>query len=178
MEHIRINDKIRLELIKDSMAQVVFDTIERDRQYLAQWLPFVEFTKQVADTEAFITSVTSHANKKDSIYSIWYKEELAGLIGFKETDSVNRKSELGYWLAEKMQRKGIMSASVEKLIKYAFKSQKLNRIQIKVAEGNTKSESIPLRLGFCFEGIERAGELHGNKYLNLKVYSLLKKDST
>jgi ribosomal-protein-serine acetyltransferase len=39
-----------------------------------------------------------------------------------------------------------------------------------------KSEAIPQRLGFTFEGIERAGELHGNAYLNLKIYSLLKKD--
>lgn len=176
MEHIRINDKLRLELIKGSMAQVVFETIERDRDYLAQWLPFVEFTKQVADTEAFIASVTRQGNKSDAIYSIWYKEEFAGLIGFKDTDWVNRKSELGYWLAKKMQGKGIISVSVEKLIKYAFKSQKLNRIQIKVAEGNTKSESIPIRFGFKVEGVERAGELHGDNYLNLKVYSLLKKE--
>ena len=176
MEHIRINDKIRLELIKGSMAQVIFETIECDRDYLAQWLPFVAFTKQVADTEAFIASVTRQGNKSDTIYSIWYKEEFAGLIGFKDTDWVNRKSELGYWLAKKMQGKGIISVSVEKLIKYAFKSQKLNRIQIKVAEGNAKSESIPIRFGFQFEGIERAGELHGDSYVNLKIYSLLKKE--
>lgn len=176
MEHIRVNDKIRLELIKGSMAQIIYDTIERDRKYLAEWLPFVAFTREVSDTVAFIASLTSQGNKKDSVYCIWYKEEFAGLIGFKETDWVNRKSELGYWLAEKMQGKGIIVASVEKLIKYAFKSQKLNRIQIKVAEGNTKSESIPLRLGFKFEGIERDGELHDKKYLNLKIFSLLRKE--
>lgn len=176
MEHIRITDKIRLEQIKLSMAPVIFDTINNDRVYLQKWLPFVEFTKRIEDTEAFISSLTTQGNKKDNVYSIWYKEEFAGLIGFKDTDWVNRKTEVGYWLAEKMQKKGIILNCIKKLIKYAFNSQKMYRIQIKVAEENTKSESIPLRLGFRFEGIERGGELHGNKYLNLRVYSLLKTD--
>ena len=176
MEHIRINDKIRLEEIKLSMAKVIFDTIERDRDYLMEWLPFVEMTKQVSDTESFIKSVINGSSIKNSIYSIWYKEEFAGLIGFKDTDWVNRKTELGYWLAKPMQGKGIVLTCVKKLINYAFISQKLNRVQIKVAEKNTKSEAIPIRLGFTFEGIEREGELHNTKYLHLKVYSLLKSE--
>lgn len=176
MEHIRVNDKIRLEKIKLSMAQVIFDTIDRDRKYLKEWLPFVESSRQISDTESFIKSVISDRNKKDAIYCIWYKEEFAGLIGFKDTDWVNRKTEIGYWLAKQMQGRGIVTSCVKKLIKYAFKSQKLNRIQIKVADKNLKSESIPICLGFKFEGMEREGELHSNKYLNLKVYSLLKAD--
>jgi len=176
MEHIRINDKIRLEQVKLSMAQIIFDTIDNDREYLKEWLPFVEFTKQVSDTKAFISGVSTKGNKKDIIYSIWYKEEFAGLIGFKDTDWANRKTEIGYWLALKMQGKGTASLCVQKLVKYAFNNLKLNRIQLKVAEGNSKSEAIPIRQGFRYEGIERAGELHNNTYLNLKVYSLIKEE--
>ena len=54
MEHIRVSDKIRLEEIKLSMAHLIFEAIDRDREYLKQWLPFVDFTKQPSDTEAFI----------------------------------------------------------------------------------------------------------------------------
>ena len=176
MEHIRINDKIRLEIIKSSMAGIIFETIDRDRDYLEKWLPFVALTNQQSDTEAFISGVSSKGNKKDSIFCIWYKEKFAGLIGFKDTDWVNRKTELGYWLAKDMQGKGIISLCVEKLSKYAFQSLKLNRVQIKVAEGNTKSEKIPIRLGYKYEGTERGGELHNNSYLNLKIYSRLKSD--
>ncbi len=177
MEHIRINEKIRLERLKISMKEIVFSTIESDRLYLQEWLPFVASTRHVSDTEKFIAGLnTVAANHKEMIFSIWYKEEFAGLVGFKDTDHYNQKTEIGYWLAKKMQGKGIMSLSVKKLINYAFQKQKINRIQIKVAEGNVKSEAIPIRLGFIFEGIERAGELHNNTYLNLKVYSLLKSD--
>ncbi len=176
MEHLRINDKLRLELVKVEMAAVIFETIDRDREYLKQWLPFVNFTKEVTDTEKFIGSISTEGNSRDRIYSIWYKEEFAGLVGFKDTDWVNRKTEIGYWLAENMQHKGIITSCVKKLVDYVFIKLKFNRIQIKVAEGNAKSEAIPLKLNFTFEGIERDGELHGSEFINLKVYSLLASD--
>jgi ribosomal-protein-serine acetyltransferase len=50
---------------------------------------------------------------------------------------------------------------------------KMNRIQIKVALNNSKSQAIPVKLNFHFEGIERGGELHENKFIDLRVYSLL-----
>ena len=177
MEHIRINDKIRLERVKASMAPVIFQIIDRDREYLKEWLPFVNFTKKVGDTELFIESISSPENVRDEIFSIWYNEEFAGLVGFKDTDWTNKKTEIGYWLAQPMQGKGIIYACVQKLLSYAFQKLKLNRVQIKVAEGNQKSEAIPQKLNFTFEGIERAGELHGKDYLNLKIFSRLAADS-
>ncbi len=176
MEHIRVNDKIRLEKINLSMAQLIFDTIDNDREHLKQWLPFVEYTKKVSDTEQFIASISGDGNKKDNIFCIWYKEEFAGLMGFKDTDWANHKTEIGYWLTSKMQGKGIATLCVQKLIRYAFKNQKLNRIQIKVAEQNNRSATIPQKLGFTLEGVEREGELHSTGYVNLEVYSILKSD--
>lgn len=176
MEHIRVSEKIRLERLKLSMAQVIFDTIDRDREYLSEWLPFVRDTKEIRQTEAFILSIISADNNRDDVYSIWYMEEFAGLIGFKDTDFLNKKTEIGYWLAQKMQHKGIITLCVEVLIRHAFMKLGMNRIQIKVAELNSKSEAIPQRLHFQFEGIERAGEMHQGKFLNLKIYSLLKSD--
>lgn len=176
MEHLRINDKLRLELVKVEMAALIFETIDRDREYLKQWLPFVDFTREMADTKKFIESISAEGNSRDRIYSIWYKEEFAGLVGFKDTDWVNRKTEIGYWLAENMQHKGIITSCVKKLIDYVFIKLKFNRIQINVAEGNAKSEAIPVKLNFTFEGTERDGELHGSEFINLKVYSLLASD--
>jgi len=177
MEHIRVNSKITLEALKLSMTDVIFEAIDRDRDFLNQWLPFVDYTQNASDTENFIKSVLNQpGRKRDEAYSIWYKQEFAGLIGFKETDWINRKTELGYWLTERMQGKGIVTACMEKLIRFAFQKLNMNRVQVKVAVGNSKSAAIPRKLGFSFEGIERHGEHHKNKYLDLEVYSLLSSD--
>ncbi len=177
MEHIRVNNKIHLEAIRLSAAPVVFEAIDRDREFLRTWLPFVDATRSTSDTELFIKSMVSqNAVKKDEVFTIWYNFEFAGLIGFKDTDWVNHKTELGYWLAEKMQGKGIITQCTAKLIEYAFRKLGMNRIQIKVAKGNIRSAAVPARLGFNFEGIERHGELLNGTYHDLKIFSLLKSD--
>ena len=177
MKHLRVNEKLRLEILDLSMAEVIFNTIERDRNYLREWLPFIDATMAVTDTEAFIKSLMDqNENKRDEVFGIWYQEEFAGLIGFKDTDWINHKTEIGYWLALPMQGKGIMTTCVSFLIKYASAKMGINRVQIKIATGNVKSEKIPSRLSFVYEGIEREGEFLHGKYHDVKIFSLLKKD--
>lgn len=158
------------------MAPVIFESIDHDRDYLRKWLPFVDYTLDVFDTEKFIKSISNETSNRDDIYCIWYKEEFAGLVGYKDIDRVNRKTEIGYWLVKKMQGKGIITACVETLVKFAFRKMRMNRVQIKVATGNSKSEAVPLRLGFTEEGVERAGEFHSGRFFDLKIYSLLASD--
>ena len=62
------------------------------------------------------------------------------------------------------------------ILGFAFSKLGLNRVQIKAGVGNAHSSRIPERLGFKFEGIERAGEKFPDHYQDLEVYSLLKKE--
>lgn len=88
-----------------------------------------------------------------------------------------KRAEIGYWLSEKYQKKGIVTQSVSTLLDYAFSELGLNRVQIRCAVGNIPSKNIPRRLGFLFEGIERDGELlSDNQFTDIEVYSILKRE--
>ena len=174
MNSLVVNEQIRLERIKYTHAFQVFQAIDQNREFLSPWLPFVQQTHSQEDTEAFIQSVLSDSTTKEEIYTIWYENNFAGLIGLKDTDHLNLKAEIGYWIVEGMVGKGVVTQSVEVLVDYAFSFMKMNRIQIKCGVGNRKSAAIPKRLGFQFEGIERGGEKHFNSFIDLEVYSLLK----
>ncbi|HZH71187.1 MAG TPA: GNAT family protein [Mariniphaga sp.] len=177
MEYLQVSESIHLDQVNLSMAPAIFNVINRDREYLREWLPFVDVTHKVSDTELFIKSLNAGTGfKKDVVYAIWFKMEFAGLIGFKDTDWVNNKTELGYWLAQDMQGKGIITQCVYVLIRHAFGKLNMNRVQVKVAAGNSKSAAIPERLGFKFEGIERQGELINGLYHDLLIFSILKTD--
>lgn len=177
MEYIQVDDKLHLERININNATTIFTAINNNRQFLRKWLPFVDYTLSDDDTKSYITSVLKiPSNQRDEVYEIWFYHNFVGLIAFKETDYANLKTEIGYWIIEKMQGKGIVTKSVSTLINFAFRKLKLNRVQIKVAKNNSKSSAIPKRLGFSFEGIEREGEKHQNKFLDIEVYSLLKSD--
>lgn len=175
MEYLRVNDDLHLEKVKLSHAGLIFDTIEQNRQFLRRWLPFVDQTRSPDDSRKYVQLLLSEQERnRNEVFTIWYKGEFAGLAGFKEMDFINHKTEIGYWLAEKMQGKGIMSKAVWKMIDYGFRNLNFNRIQIKVAAGNAKSAAIPARLGLFFEGTERSGEYHTDRYFDLQVFSILK----
>lgn len=110
-------------------------------------------------------------------FTIRKQDKFIGLIGFKDTDRTNKKTEIGYWLSEKYQKQGIITRSVEKLCDFAFNELGLNRVQIRCAVDNQRSKNIPQRLGFKFEGVERDGELlTGNIFTDLEIYSKLRSD--
>jgi ribosomal-protein-serine acetyltransferase len=177
MEYLHVDDEIHLHQLKLFHAEMIFETIDRDRNYLRAWLPFVDQTRKLSDTKEFIQELNRSGNKQyDYVYTIWYKNNFAGLAGFKDTDAVNKKTEIGYWLAQPMQKKGIATRTVKKLVDFAFRNLNLNRIQIKVAKGNQRSSAIPKKLGFTFEGVEREGEFHSSRYADLEIFSYLRTD--
>lgn len=177
MEYLMVEDNIHLQQLKMAHAGLIFETIERDREYLRKWLPFVDQTRKLEDTRDYIRQI-QQSPKNDLVYTIWYKGDFAGLAGYKDSDTVNQKTEIGYWLAENMQGKGIMIHTVKKLVDFAFRNLNRNRVQIKVAVGNDRSSAIPEKLGFQFEGIEREGEFHYDRFYDLKQYSMLKREWT
>jgi len=177
MEKLTIDDHLFLERLNLSHVDLIFKTIDQNRKFLRKWLPFVDFNQKAKDTEKFVRSILEKPiSVRDEVYVIWYKHEFAGLIGFKDADRVNDKIEIGYWLAEKMTGKGIATAAARKMVNLAFRNMDMNRVQIRCGVGNEKSSAIPRRLGFSFEGVERAGERHNHEYFDLEVYSLLKRE--
>lgn len=175
---IKIDNDIELRQLAQTDAMDIFEAINSQREYLGEWLPFVAFTKNVSDSEEFVNSVVNAPKDKFELqFTIRKQYKFIGLIGFKDTDKTNKKTEIGYWLSEKYQKQGIMTRSVEKLCDFAFNKLDMNRVQIKCAVGNQRSKNVPRRLGFKFEGIERQGELlTGNIFTDLEIYSKLKSD--
>ncbi|GAB6120820.1 GNAT family N-acetyltransferase [Dysgonomonas termitidis] len=171
---IQVSDDIVLYPLSVDDIFKIFNTLNDEREYMREWLPFVDTTKEVEDTASFVNHVLVTADKQ---FTIYFQGQFVGLVGFKDTDSINKKVEIGYWLSQYAQGKGIMLHSVRKLIEYAFTEMDINRIQIKVAINNHKSRRIPEKLGFQSEGIERDGELLvDNVFTDIAIYSLLKKE--
>jgi ribosomal-protein-serine acetyltransferase len=69
-----------------------------------------------------------------------------------------------------------MTLCCKTITDYSFNHLNINRIQIKCATKNKKSNAIPNRLNYFFEGIEREGEFINDKYFDLNLYSALKNE--
>ena len=177
MQSIVVSHEILLERLRLSDAETIFSAIDQNRSFLRVWLPFVDYTHEVKDSEAFIRNIVLHRdNSLNEVYTIWFKGDFAGIVGFHNTDRVNEKTELGYWLVPPMTGQGIITTSCRVLIEFAFEKMGMNRITIRCALENKASEKVASLLGFSFEGIEREGERTHDLFLDLKVFSLLKRE--
>src|ERR1035437_7710466 len=175
--NLLVDDELMLKEIQLSDANAIFEIIDHQRDYLREWLPFIDYTKQIGDTRAYIFSIYDKPyDRRDMVFMLMYKGNVVGLMGLKGTDRDNHKTEIGYWLSSDMQGNGIVTKSCYRLTQYLFENMSMNRIQIRVGVGNVKSKKIPKRLGYKFEGIERCGELLLSGYTDLEVYSMLKSE--
>lgn len=175
-KHIIDND-IELRLVDIHHSEEMFKSIDSNREHLRKYLPWVDSTKTVDDTRAFIeSSKRQYAANNGFDASIWYKGEFAGVIGFHGINRSIKEISIGYWLDEKYVGKGIMTKVCREFVDYAFNTLGLNRVEIRCAEDNLKSRAIPEKLGFTKEGTIRDGELLNDGYVSCVVYGVLKRE--
>lgn len=175
---IIINDELELHPLHTEDATDLFYSIDNQREYLGRWLSFVPYTKELTDSKQYINSILNASEEDyEHVFTIRHKDNFAGMIGFVNSSHQHKKTEIGYWLSESYQHKGIMTTAVRAVCKFAFEVLHFNRIQIKCAVGNLPSSNIPKRIGFSFEGIERQGEKFADgSFKDLEIYSLLREE--
>jgi ribosomal-protein-serine acetyltransferase len=174
MFSIKIRDDLELGLLEQRHAEELFALVEQNREYLREWLPWVDNSRSLADSQEFIKgSLEQFASNGSFGTGILYQGKLAGAIGFHYIDWSNRSTSIGYWLAASFQGKGLMTKACRILVDYAFNELGLNRLEIRCATENTKSRAIPQRLGFKQEGTIRQAELLYDHYVDLVVYGIL-----
>jgi len=174
---IRIDDDTDLRIYEERHAQEVAELVNQNRAYLRQWLPWVDNSRTVEDSRAFIrNSLQQFAQNEGFQAGIWHKNKLAGAIGYHQLGWIDRKVEIGYWLSESLQGKGVMTKACRTLITYAFTELGLNKVEIHCATENLRSCAIPKRLGFTQEGILRDAQWLYDHYVDVVIYGLLARE--
>lgn len=172
-----IRPDLELRILEERHAPAVFALVNQDRAYLRQWLPWVDSTLSADDTLAFIrSSLEQFAGGDATTAGIWLNRDFAGVIGTHKINKLLRKAEIGYWLGESFQGKGIVTDSCRALIAHLFHELDLHRVEIHCAVSNSKSAAVPRRLGFELEGTLREASFAAGRFHDLHVFGMLKKD--
>ncbi len=172
---IQVDDSISLELLEEIHAESLLNLVNANRTYLREWLPWVDQMHTVANFAYYISDTKKRAAEKtDFGFAIIIDKHLAGRIGLHHINQQNKIGEIGYWLANGLQGKGIMTRCCRAIIDHGFTQLGLNRIEIKCAVGNDKSLAIAEKLQFKQEGILRQAEWQNGKFIDLYLYAMLK----
>lgn len=172
-----LDDHIELQPLALQHARPLFILTNRSRDTLREWLPWVDAITEVEHTVNFVRSAIKQGAENGAISAgIWVQGELAGIISFHEINWHNRSVSIGYWLGQEYVGQGIMSSACRAFVDYALMDLDLNRVEIRCATGNTRSRSIPERLGFVLEGIVREAELLPQGFVNHAVYGMIQSE--
>jgi ribosomal-protein-serine acetyltransferase len=167
----RLNDRHSLRQLALSDAEELFAVVDSNRAYLRQWLPWLDRTKSVGDSRRFLEEVTQQAQNNHNIQTaILLDGRIAGVASYHRIDWQNRNTSLGYWLAEKHQGQGLVTASCRVLVDHAFAALNLHRLAIACATGNARSRAIPQRLGFVHEARLRGNEWLYDHFVDHEIY--------
>ena len=170
-----IDRDLKLSLSIPQYAEELFELTDRNRDFLKQWLPWLDSVREISDTRDFLELQLLRFQKGEALHiTIFYRDKIAGLVGYNQIDRDNNIGHIGYWLGQEYNGKGIMTKSVRELIEIGCLYYSLRRFDIRCAINNNRSRAIPERLGFQNEGIIRQAEKVYDNYFDHVIYGLLK----
>lgn len=172
-----IDQETELCLLEEEHTETLFALTDENREYLREWLVWVDNIESVSDTRRYIRSAVQQFNDDKGFQAgIWFRGNLAGIIGYQNLDWLNRSAAVGYWVGAAFQGNGLATNACGALVDWAFREWRLNRVEVRCAVENYRSRAIPERLGFTQEGIAHQAEWLYDGFVDLVIYGVLAKD--
>ncbi|MBJ7987470.1 N-acetyltransferase [Bacillus mycoides] len=143
-------------------GNVVYQAIKDSINELKQWLLLFQSIPTVEETEIILRNAHIDFLKRESFRYLIYHKDTNDFIGTASLHGINwkiSKCEIGYWINTQFSGKGYMTEAVSELTNLGFQLLKFRRIEIRCESNNTKSRTIPEKLGFELEGILRNEDL-------------------
>lgn len=104
---------------------------------------------------------------------------LIGAIGIVTLNWRHRAGEIGYWVTPESRRSGVATSALRLLSRWSLGPLGLERVELRVWEGNEPSRMAAERAGFAHEGTLRGlvvDRLGGEVRRDVDVYGLLRTD--
>ncbi|WP_425538378.1 GNAT family N-acetyltransferase [Microaceticoccus formicicus] len=164
-----------LRVIPITDAEMLYNTMKENADYLSEYLDFITTLTLESEKKAINTWQDMFLKGMGFEGGIYYKDKLIGMCGIR-LSRYDDRGEIGYWLIPEFTGKGIMTKMALNVMHMGFKVYGLNKITIMCADTNYKSQGIPKRLGFKFDGILRQHQKLRNEYRDLYVFSIVRSE--
>lgn len=170
---LRVDDEVMLRELRVEDADPIYAMIEINRSHLEGWLSWIDLIHNREDAADFVKRV-SYRDVFDGgwVYGIWHNDRLVGLLDFNEGDRKLRQISIGYWLTLQAQGKGIVTRAVVGCLDYVFSEARVFKVLIKCATNNFRSQAVPIRLRFNWEGLQRNAGTVKDQEVDLEIFSM------
>ncbi len=178
---ITVDDEVTLRLVQPEHAAAIFEVVEANREAIGQWMPWVHAMRDASDEERWIRgALRDFADRKGLPLTVLYRGEIVGGTGWTDWKMEHneawqtdiRSADIGYWLAEKAQGRGIMTRAVWRLAELAFDEYFMHRLTIRAEPENAPSWSVAERAGFRLEGTMRHVLDYSGRKIDHRLYAM------
>ncbi len=170
---LQVEDGLDLRQVTMDDAVELFAAVDANREYLRQWLPWLDRTNNVDDETSFIASTLEEYGRGDGVlYGVRLEDNLIGTISLNWIDWGNRGCGVGYWLSEDQTGNGYVTKSCIRLMEHCFDDLGLHRFVLEAATDNFPSRAIAENLGMRLEGITKDREWLYDHYVDAALYAI------
>ena len=148
-----------------------YASLDEVTRYLL-WTPHLN----IDETKGYIEYVRREYRKgsvADWAISLDSESRMIGTVGFSAVDRENNSVELGYVLNPLYWGKGYAREALRRAVEAAFCELGAHRVQLRIMDGNVRSENVALACGFRKEGSLRDLLLVNGAYRTIHIYSLV-----
>ena len=175
METIKTERLLLRRLKKEDVADMFEYTSDAETVRLLKW----DAHSYIEQTMFFIENTLSDYEAARVNHFVWGIEltqnhKLIGSVRIFDIDFNDKKAEVSYILNALYSNNGYMSEAVNAVIRYAFDSINLIRIQAKCVAENAVSEKVMIKCAMSFEGLFRKASFIKGEHYDLKYYAITK----
>lgn len=171
----------KTDRIENILPEEFYKLIDKNKNHIKKTFPVtLANSDSLEKAHNFLTVSLEKEKNKEGFYFYARDMKTNNLIGYlciKSVDFRISKCELGYFIDEDFQGKGITSKMVSDALDFCFNELKMNKVFICTSEINLASQRIALKHNFKQEGILRDEFRNGDGELQNTVYfGLLKSE--
>ena len=152
-----ITPRLKLKLIPNEDALQLQQCVKYSPT-LHRWVDWCEAGFSLEQAERFLLATRLNWVKSESYgFGVYCRasHELLGMVAINELYHTFNMASLGYWIADKHQRKGFGKEALQSLITFCFEQLKITRVEIVCDPDNQASQELALQCGARFEAKAR-----------------------
>lgn len=167
--------EVKLALPEVKYADKLYDIIAHDRAELAHFLPWAGKMSAVEDEVDFIRAMRNDfAQYRKMPLVILVNGQPAGMVDLHTIKWKNESAEIGYWLSQAYQKKGIMTEAVRRLVAFSFNELGLHQVKLLADHNNLASRAIAERLNFTHVALLKDEVKYHGKFCDMDLYTMIK----
>jgi ribosomal-protein-serine acetyltransferase len=153
-----VTERLVLRAPRPGDGAEVCRAVRESHSELRPWMPWAQKRSTVEVSEAFCREANANfAARKDLPLLLWLKDRpvVVGGSGLHRIDWSIPKFEIGYWIRTRFAGQGYATEAVRAIARFARRTLKARRIEIRMDTRNRASWRLAERAGFVLEGTLR-----------------------